>query len=383
MALPVTLTSAVLGTQNSYHAPFKSSAGKFYALSIGTTDTTHISMFMATDPTDSFAVQDASNEPNFGSAAVVTLWPYQKGDILYIAVQDINEDVGHAQFDMANDAWVSISGGTAFEVVDLAPESQANAVSIAIEEGSSNEIVIAYQANPGDNKDMGGSFEHIAYAVSDDAGVGASWSTGNAVANTTDLSEVDFNSPVIVRGTSDRMHIFFKDETGNDGYQRTLATPGDTPSLEAFPSAFDSAIAAAAYIIGRGVLIGDTVYCPYGDSDGTISVAQLVSADVPVVSVTTGVSDASVNLNFHLAADGEDLHLLFSDAGDDDVMHDINTGSGWGTDADVGSARTASNGVHPNIYDRDGPKIGFIYGDPTTVKYDELPITHTSPPCPT
>ena len=382
MALPVTLTSAVLGTQNSYHGTFKSSTGKFYVLSIGTTDTMHISMFMATDPTDSFAVQDASNEPNFGSAAVVTLWPYQKGDILYIAVQDINEDVGHAQFDMANDAWVSISGGTAFEVVDLAPEAQANAVSIAIEEGSSNEIVITYQGNPGDNKDMGGSFEWVAYAISDDAGVGASWSTENAVADVANASEVDFTGPVIVRGTNDRMHIFFKDDTNDDAYQRTLADPGGTPSLETFPSAFDSDVASSAYIFKNGVLLFDKVYCLYMDLISTVNRVSLVSflsADVPIISVTAGISDsaqAAVNIESPaLALDGQDLHLLYSEVLTDDIWHDKDTGSGWGTDVEILVASVSH--ISSAIYDRDGPKIAYVYRDASTVKYNELAITHT------
>ncbi len=379
MALPVTLTGAAVGAANSYHGPFKSNDGKFYAILNDVGDTSLLEAHMATDPTDSWAVQDDSNKPDFNSVNT-SVWCFQKADIIYVAAQNQTEDVYHAQFNMAADAWVDISGGnTEFLVVDLASETQANAVSIAVEESSSNEIVIAYQGNPSENKDMGGSFEWVAYAVSDDAGVGASWSTENAVADTDDASEVDFTGPVIVRGSDGvRMHIFFKDDTNDDAYQRTLADPGGTPALETFPSALDAEVLTTSfYIFDRGVLLDDTVYCPYIDNGGTISVASLVSADAPTVSVTTGVSDASVNFNFGLALDGGDLHILFSDAADEDVMHDINTGSGWGTDAQVGDARTASNGVYPNIYDRDGPKIGFIYGDPITVKYDELAITHT------
>ena len=381
MALPVTLTSAAVGFQNSYHGPFKSSEGKFYAITISPTATDQIAAWMATDPTDSFAVQDSSAEPDTGASAIISLWVFQEADILYVAVQTLVDDVYHAQFNMAADAWVEITvGNTEDLVVDLASEAQTNAVSIAIEESSSNEIVITYQGNPSDNKDMGGSFDWVAYAVSDDVGVGASWSTGNAVADTNDASEVDFTGPVIVRGTDGvRMHIFFKDDTNNDGYQRTLADPGGTPSLETFPSAFDSDVSGVTYIVGPGVLLDDIVYCPYlGPSATTrVRLASFTSADVPFVT-HINIGDNAPNSNSSgIALDGSDIHLLYTHISTDNVFHDIDTGSGWGTDVDILNGSGAITIVSPNIYDRDGPKLAYIYDDGGTIKYNELPLTHT------
>lgn len=375
MALPVTITGDV-GTQNSYHGPFKSNGGAFYTILEIATD--QLAAKKATDPTDSFPEQDSPNRPNLADA-ILSVWVFQKVDILYVVAQTVADDVYHAQFDMATDTWVEITvGNTEDLVVDQSQETQSDAVSIAVEESSSNEIVIVYQGNPGDNKDMGGSFEHVQYAVSDDAGVGASWSTGNNVADTNDASEVDFTGPVIVRGTSDRMHIFFKDDTNGDGYQRTLATPGGTPALETFPSAFDAEVLGSGnFIFGKGVLLVDTVYGVYKEDGSKLSIVNFISADVPVLTVSDDVTTGSAKIDsFTLSLDGNDLHLVYVETTDSDVWHDVNTGSGWGTDTELFSGTGAIGDTFANIYDRDGPKIAIIYVD-TVIKYNEHPLTYT------
>ncbi len=384
MALPVTLTSATFGAQNSYHAPFKSSGGGFYVITISPTATDQIAAWKADndDPTDAFTVQDSSAEPDTAASAIQTLWTDQKDDIIYVAVQTAVEDVYHAQFDMAANAWVEITtGNTQHLVVDLAAETQADAVSIAVRGGSTGEIVIAYQGNPSTNKDMGDPFNHIVYAISTDSGVGASWSIGNVVADkTTGASVVDYTGPVIVRGTgtlgSERIHFFFKDITNNDAYQRTLAG-----SLETFPSAFDdtTALSPNDYLFGNGVLLDDVVYVPFKNDDvAQLSVAHFLSADTPVVTVDTSISDGSVNFGPSLSLDGSDIHAVFPEGVSDDVYHNVNTGSGWAADDDLLFAGTGDISIaSSNIYDRDGPKIGIVYNDAGTVKYNEEPITHT------
>ena len=391
MALPVTLTSATLGAQNSYHGPFRSSAGKYYAITISPTATDQIAAWMATDPTTSFAVQDASAEPDTAASAIQSLWTYQKDDILYIAVQTAVDDVYHAQFDMASGtdgAWVEITtNNTEDLVVDLLSETQADAVSIAVRGGASGEIVIAYQANPSTNKDMGGSFEQVAYAVSTDSGVGATWSINNdstddqSVGDISHVGETDFVGPVIVMGTgtlgSERIHFFFQDDTNDDAYQRTLS---GADALETFPSAFDDTLPTVSlYLFGRGVLLDDTVYCPYIDLDGQIDIASFVSADAPVISLEATASDSDTIRGMSLALDGSDIHLTYVENTDDDVHSAVNTGSGFGTDVELfaGVGGAVILRAHSNIYDRDGPKIGVIYDENGTVKYNEGVITYT------
>ncbi len=387
MALPVTLTSAAVGAQNSYHGPFKSSEGGFYAITISPTATDQIAAWKATadDPTDAFTVQDDSAEPDTAASAILSLWTVQKDDIIYVAVQTAVDDVYHAQFDMASDAWIEITtGNTEDLVVDLASETQADAVSIAVRGGSTGEIIIAYQSNPSTNKDMGGSFEQVAYAVSTDSGVGATWSINNdstddqSVGDVSHIGETDFTGPVIVMGTgtlgSERIHFFFKDDTNDDAYQRTLS---GADALETFPSAFDTDVITTSYIFGHGVLLEGTVYCPYERPAASpiTAVASLTSVDAPLVSfVSAGDTDPKVG-DYSLALDGSDLHLVYADNSTDNVWHDVDTGSGWGTDVDIFT--TSSQYVCSNIYDRDGPKLAYISSGAGGVVYNELALTHT------
>ena len=379
MALPVTIAADV-GAQNSYHGPFKSSAGGFYVI---LKDDTAVEAWKADgdDPTDAFTEQDITDHPLTGSTS--SMWIDQKDDVLYFIEQKTDGDVIHAQFDMANDVWIEITVGQEWnQPVNLLTETQALACSIAVRGGATGEIVIAYQGNPSTNKDMGGSFEYVSYAVSDDSGVGASWSVDNRVADVEENSpsEVDFTGPVIVRGTgtlgSERIHFFFKDDTNNDAYQRTLS---GADALETFPSAFDDAVdeSSNVYIFGRGVELEGVIYCPYRDDISIVNIASFVSADAPIIETTAGVSDTSAESGeYGLALDGSDLHMVYVDVVTDDIFRDINTGSGWGTDEDILVAVTAT-GISINIYDRDGPKLAYVYDDAGTVKYNEKPITHT------
>ena len=104
MALPVTI-SADVANQNSYHGPFKSSAGNFYTIVVGDTTATDgdVEAHKATDPTDSFAEQDGSNRPTAGSSSteIVSLWAVQDSDDLHVVYQDIAHDVWYARFDMS------------------------------------------------------------------------------------------------------------------------------------------------------------------------------------------------------------------------------------------------------------------------------------------
>ncbi len=374
MPLPVTITGGLLSLQNSYQGPYKSSGGNFYFIGGLAADVSVVSAYKATDPTDSFTEQDTSNRPDsiFRNNSQST---FRKGDILYVGLQNNEEDVFHAQFDMANDIWVDIQAGARAVVVhDNSPEAQAIAATIAVEETGSD-IIIGYQGNPSENKDMGGSFEWTAYAKSTDGG--ENWSSGNAVADVNDASEVDFTGPVIVRGSSDRMHFFFKDDTNNDAFQRTLLSD-DT--LETFPSAFDAAARVGTpYIFGRGIE-GSAVSIPFQETGFAIEDATLTSGDAPSVTAGVVITDLDTNdSSFSMAADGTDIHLLYADLNDNDVQHTKDTGSGFDTDVEVLAGTVTL--LSCNIYDRSGTKLAYIYDDGGTVKYNEVDIG-VGPPTP-
>ena len=377
MALPVSFDADLsVGPQNSYHGPWKSSGGAFYTVLRGREsdgDDGYLSLQKATDPTDSFSEQDTET---LGATprTIISIWGVQESDTVHVCAQHHEPaasalTVHYVAADISGDALASSIVIETINTDDDGPS--AGACSIAVE-STGSDIVVAYQGDP----DMvtGTEFARIDANRSDDSG--ATWGGPIAVDN---AGSVHWTGPVIVLGSSDRMHIFFQDDTNNDGYQRTL-TSGD--SLETFPSAFDSNLSALTYPFGKGISYDDTgtqkIRVPYSDLtfSGKISNAALDSADAPTVSIVDSISDTGgggVSGGVGLAANDTDEHILFIDNATSDLFHDVNTGGGWGTDTEVLDAVTI-NHVSPNVYDRSGQVIAYIYDDGGTVKYNEVTL---------
>ena len=382
MALPVTITDGVVGDQNSYHGPFKSSGGAFYTL-LRRNGTSGLGGWKATDPTDSFTEQDTGNRPAFGIGGLRSVWLTQDGDDLHSVSQVAARDVWYARFDMANDIWDAIDGASDrdIEIESITTPDDgpgANACSIAVE-STGSDIVVAYQGDP----DMvaGTEYARIDANRSDDSG--ATWGGPIAIDN---AGADHWTGPVIVLGSSDRFHIFFKNDDLNDAFQRRL---GSDDSLETFPSSFDTTLSAAdpTYPFGAGSISYDDggtqkVRVSYRDFSNKATMAELDSADTPTVSGGVQIGDADnivVNstLVAGIAADGTDEHALMATLAQD-LFHDVNTGAGWGTDTEVLDAVTV-NHVSPNSYDRSGIKLAYIYDDGGTVKYNEVELAAAAP----
>lgn len=375
MALPVTISGASVGTRNSFHGTFKET--DFYTILAGGTFGEALLAFKATDPTSSFTEQDSGNRPSLrGTVAAASVWSFLKGTTIHVSGQSSStvKQVDYVAFDTSSDTWGTIVTVDSNPGGDDGPN--AVACSIAVE-GTGSDIIIAYQGEA--DKDMGTSYATIDYAKSTDGG--SSWTdNANSVAGVAN-GVTHYTGPVIVRGSSDRMHIFFMDDTGNDGYQRTLRSD-DT--LETFPSAFDTTLGGAVYTFGPGISYDDggtqKVRAPYHDGTSLrASIVELDSADTPTVTTTAGVSDSAIDVNASsnatvaMANNGTDEHLLYAEDTTQDIFHDVNTGAGWGTDTEVLDAVTVTH-ISPNIYDRSGTKLAYIYDDGGTVKYNEVDL---------
>lgn len=393
MALPVTIDVNYGASQGQgYHGPFKSSAGAFYSIGEHLSGgNAQLGAWKATDPTSSFAEQDTANRPTIGGSDLVySLWEFSKGDSIHCANQEHNTagpnfQLWYTRFDMSSDAWADIDGGGDRDiVVDSAPAGDdgpnASACSIAVEETGSD-IVIAYQGEA--DKDMGTLYATIDYAKSTDGG--SNWSAANSVAGTAN-GVAHYTGPVIVRGSSDRMHIFFMDGDGALAYQRTLRSD-DT--LQSFPgSAFMSSV-IAYYPFSKGVAFTSgsnlKIRITLGDVSGNVSDAGFVnSIDSPAVSVVA--SDFSDNAARYsgstpvgFAVNGDVQHVLYSGGGAGGIDRDLyNTNSGsdddtFITDSEILNAVTI-NHVSANVYDRSGAKLAYIYDDGGTVKYNEVDL---------
>ena len=275
---------------------------------------------------------------------------------------------------MSSDAWDDIDTGDDDIVIESPGTTQtADACTIAVR--SDGDIVVAYQGDS--DMVMGTEFERIDWNVSTDGGV--NWAGPVSIDNG---GSVNWTGCVIVPGSSDRMHVFFKDDTNNDAYQRRI---NSDDSLETFPSAFETDASGLDYIFGPGVSYDDggtqRVRCPYARPAATIkvSIAKLDSADTPTVTKDLAVSDNLVeNTNeqhtLSLSVDVKNLQLLYANSGDFDLYRDTNDDdAGWGTDTEELDGVTV-NHISPRVYDRSGQKLAFIYDDGGTVKYNEVDL---------
>ncbi len=380
MALPVTIHANVsVGPQNSYHGPFRASDGAFYLIARAFASASSagvLSLWRATDPTDSFSELDAETIGDSGTEALLSIWCVQEDDTVHIVAQKDGaastnpHDVYYTSVDLTSTGTFT----TEIRIEDLGTDDagpNAVACSIAVE-SIGGDLVVVYQGDP--DMLMGTEYAQIDANRSDNDG--ATWGGPTQISDTGDPDH--YTGPVIVAGTSDRMHIFFKNDDIEEAFQRRM---GSDDSLETFPSAFSATknAATANYIFGHGVNSSGTIYVPWLDADNETSVVSFTSADTPSYTETNNVSDNDVVVVNSSAAhaivlDGTDRHLMYSHALQLDIFRDVDTGSGWGTDIEALDAVTV-NRVYPNIYDRSGTKLAYIYSDGGAIRYNEVDIS--------
>ena len=382
MALPVTLDSGNIEYNSSMSGPFRSSTGNIYVIVRTGVGSWEIEAHKATDPTDSFTEQDAANKPQMAGASnstVQAIWTEQQGDLLFVGTQSVTDFGFFAQFNMATDLWVEVdTGDRDIEAHFVESAQQSNSCSLGLEKNGSD-IILALAGPPGDNKDMGTAYDWIGYVRSTDGGV--NWdSTLNNIADTGDQTVTDFTGPVIVVGLDDRMHFVFVDETNENMIQRTMDNTG---TLQTFPSEFDTEAHADQDLSGRGVLLDGVIHVPYYADDGNslVRVVSFISVDAPDPAnfIIEDVSGSNVNSSgCFLALDGDVFYVVYTDLVTDDVFINVNSGSGWGTPENVHAGANPINFISANVYERDGPKVGFLYNDGLTgpVLYMEEPIDH-------
>lgn len=296
-----------------------------------------------------------------GSRPVDSLWAHQEGTDIHIAFVEDNGRILYSVFDTTTDAWTIDR-----EIVIGAPAAAdvAPALSCSISVRSDGDVIILYNAESA-------SIPIVRYARRESG----TWTKDILVS---DADSADWVGGVVVRGSSDRMHFFFKNETNDDAFQRTLTS---TNVLETFPSAGDTSVVALdQHIFIPGISYDDggtqRIRCPYRDSNSRISYAEFDSVDAPgAFTVNPNVSTLSVVvLNGSpvacMSSDGSNEHLLYSSQTIRDLWHDEN----GGTDTEIQNSVTA-NRISSNVYNRSGTKLAYVWLDSTTIKYDEVDIS--------
>lgn len=387
MALPVTISSTILGLQNSYHGPFKSSEGAFYTVLIDSTNKNLVEAHKATDPTSSFSEQDGSNRPNFVDD-ILSLNVFQAGDKLHVVGQNLNadQDVYYARFDMGDDTWDAIDGSTDRDIVIDDGAKAGNGIACDLVVRSDGDIVVVYQKDS--EKVMGAEFERVGVSVSTSANRGETWSAVVRVDNQGSV-EKDMTGPRIVLGDSDTSHIVWGDDTSNTTSTMSQRALSSADSLQTERTDITGAdnLRQSSYPISHGISfdrLGTTkVRFLYMASDNDLGSLEFNAASDPstftIVSSIDGTNDvkfANSSIGACPAIDGSTQHELHVRGSDSDLFTSNDQDSDtWisVTEIFIGTL----NSVHCNVYDRSGPKLAHIYNGPTTPTYDEEAITIT------
>jgi|GEM_PF-5546668 len=389
MALPVTISSTIVGQQNSYHGPFKSSESAFYTILMDSIVKSSVEAHKATDPTISFTEQDSVNRPAFGST-VLSINAYQDGDKLHIAGQGTNDNVMYGRFDMSGDTWDAIDGASDRDIlIDGAPDGLADACDLVVR--SDGDIVVVYQKVM--DKVMGNPFERVGLSVSTSANRGETWS---AVVTLKDLGvERDMTGPRIVLSASsgeaydDYSFIVWADDlgatrnireralSGTDVLQtdRVMGSGSDNPYLFTHGISFDRAgttkvrIGFVTTTNGLQVIEFDAATDPSSFTASEIWDGTSSAEDVRLVNSSIVAC---------LGLDGSTQHMLAARADNSDLYSADDADSDtWTTPAStfVGTINHVSN----RTYDRSGTKLAHIIDDAGTVKYDEDSIVGAPP----
>ena len=363
--------------------PFKSSAGNFYFFGRDSVNTGHIEPHKASDPTSSFTAQTTKLMSSGNTTAIEAAVCYQQGDLVYVFTQISTGAVYHNRFDMATDAWGIATSATTIAAASQAPTTGSTFVS-AVYRPTAGELVLAYCAG---QTAMSSGFNMVRYAR-------VNASTGAIIGSATNVDNggsVNWTGPVAVLGASDRVHIFFTDNTNFRQYQRTLTAAN---ALETFPAQYLTAGAVILHSHGPGISYVDSgttkVRVPvFSGSSGTerTRLVKLDSADAPTISTDTPLADVSTaainSQSIHtVAGDGTTLYYLYSDNSTQDLWRDTSTGGGgaWGTDVEEWDAATI-NRITANVYDRSGSKLAMVVDDNGTLKYAEIALA--APPAAT
>lgn len=389
MALPVTIaTTEGPSFRTGHNRPFRSSSGDIYV--ILSTPSIHASMdvvqdgdflhiagqfrpsgtgiaavaFKAADPTVSFAVVDAANEPSW--------------------VSDANDsEVFYSRFNMATDLWEIITGGNEEVIVDDVQNSEGES-GCFITQRSDGDLIVVYQGFR--DKFMGVDRARVAFASSTDGG--ATW-TADQDLSATGAAEVHLLGPIVIpRNNSDQAHAFYwKDDGSPTLIQRAI---DNTDSLrDEHDTGFTVGVnvhTTSAMAFTRGgsdfvkLLYQDadgadpfvyemTPFSDNSDPTGSDSIDQVSADDV-------NVFNQAASMDFVFDPSTEIIHVLTSDVTNDDIQHYDDQGSDSWQDNGAIVTGTFERGPSLNIFDRDGAKIGFVYEDSTgDVFYNEIDVT--------
>lgn len=380
MAFPTAVGSSESGNIGGL-TPYLYNDNVYVIVQAGT-DASKLRAFKATDPSSSFSNVGTDFAVTSGNT-IVGMATVQDGSKIHVATCDytsvLTVDIRYHVFDCSTDTWTT-TNETIKDNLAAVGTNSPGAVAIGIR--SDGDIIVLY--NGASAAVMGTDYNRVKYARRE----AAVWTVDVAVDN---AGAAHWMVDGLVRGASDRMHFFFKDDTADDGYQRCLTSAN---ALEAFPAAYDTTLCTNA---GGGIqggvsyVSGGTTKVRFPVTDATLSdrlSVKLDSADAPTVSTdaditgtnSTHASTSGISYNCGMAANGTTLYFVYNDDFATGNIYFISNANdaGWSATPTLidGSPATYAVWVYPNIYTRGSNiVIGLVwYGSSDGVKYNEYTL---------
>lgn len=391
MALPVSISSSLIGEQFSYHGPFISSNEDVFTFLIDTAEPTQVKAFRGVDPTSSFSESDSSNRPDIGGAqGIVSFNAAQDGDDIQICVVDSTADSYYCRFDMSAasnvGAWQNAVGTTKIQLIDAAL-STLDGGTVLVRTGNST-LLSAFQFDT--ESDMGTGYSRVGITMKSDLTTGT-WSAAFYVGSNGMGVAVHVSGPrTVYDASSGRTHVVFREDDGATPFlAHTSITSGDVATDNGDISETPAIVVAATdfFPIGHGVCFDRAgtklARFPYIDAGGDISIVEIDDAEVASPGYTfedgvDGANDVGVrngSVLACLAVDGSVVHLAHSREGDDDLYTSNDADSDTWTTPASSFAGTVDH-ISCNVFGRDGKVyLAQIIDDAGDIKYDEDDIT--------
>lgn len=321
--------------QQHYGGPFRDANGNLYwAGKHGAA----LEVWKSTDDGATWAEQDSGNRPSV-TTDLISLWVYQDGDTLHIVLSDTNKDIEYVQFRTSDHA--SADTYATNEVIHAVSDTvNEEGCSIAIR--SDGDRVVFYASAT--ETVHGSQKSRLSIRVHE----GTSWTDQDfqQIEDQSDDGAGQFQHPVIVRGASDLMHLFYFDDQTNDLLHRTFSSTNVfAPLLSAAPDTLDAnAGGGASRPLTNGVYYDDggveVITIGFRQSDNDLDAIELrdnVAETTEEVSDSTDVAFSFGVVSAGLAIDestGNTVFAFWRDDVTDDLFRDSNAdGAGWGTDA--------------------------------------------------
>lgn len=353
MALPDTLSGTVL--VNFHKCPPIRAGGSTYLVLVDSTDQSLIEVWKNTNPgTDSWAEQDSSNKPTTsGTYNINAITCVLDGTNIHILSMTgdnsgaIN-DVDYHVFSTSTDTW-SITDESVANNIDVNTAVTTWGLGIAVR--SDGDVIAVYQG--ASDKIKGTDYGRIDFQVR----VSGTWGSVTAV---DDAGAVNYTHATCTLGASDKTHITYFD--GTDIQHKSLSSADSLSSAETVnDTAIDTSNPQSSLsYFNDGT--NDLVYIAWKKSSDSKAYTSTVTND-GTPSAETVVSDNTVYQDvLVLASDdaNDTIHLLYADNTSQDLYHDENSGSGWGTDSLVLQDTGTNYG--------NGNNSGNIYGGTGTLE---------------